>query len=298
MPDCPKSIPQTVGILANLSKKDAVLRTKELLRKLAKTKLRVLLEESTAAALTKSNGAVSGLPLLELADASDVILVLGGDGTILHTVRLLGARVKPLLGLNLGRLGFMATATECQVDEVVTALATGDFCTSERSCLQADFIDTQGKPARLVGLNEVSLTRGTISRSIHVEVLADGEPLNRFSGDGVILATPTGSTAYSLSAGGPLVTPDAAVFVVTAVCPHTLTSRSIVLPDHTVCKLRAADEREEILLTVDGGEPTHYKKSTSITVKRAPYTVPLVNLKNVSFFRILQEKLRWMGSNL
>lgn len=288
------SPPRHLGIIANLSKSDAIARVRELLRILEPKAVKIHLEAATAAAL----GAPGGLSLLDLADRSDVLIVLGGDGTILHTASQLGGRVKPLAGLNLGRLGFMTTAMETQAKEVVDALLAGNFRLSHRSVLKVGYLDTHGRPVHRFGLNEVALTRGTISRSIHVEILANGVPLNRFSGDGVILATPTGSTAYSLSAGGPLVTPDAKVFVVTAVCPHTLTSRAIVLPDDTICTLSAADSREEILLTVDGGTPTHFQKDSHITVQKADHTVPLVTLPDASFYRVLQDKLRWLGSNL
>jgi NAD+ kinase len=287
--------PANIGIIANLGKPEAVPRLREMLRLLAEQGLAVVLETDTAAAIQRRDGH----SLSRLAAQSDVIIVLGGDGTILHTARQLGSHVKPLAGLNIGRLGFMTTATDTQAAEMVRCLAEGRCGLSSRSVLEVEIcVPGSEKTTLKYGLNEMTLTRGSISRTIHVEMLVDGAMLNRYSGDGVIIATPTGSTAYSLSAGGPLITPDAGVFVVTPICQHTLTSRSIILPDAVEFTLRAADNREDILLTVDGGIPKKLSCATTVKVRKAAYRVPLVTMPGASFFGLLHEKLRWVGSNL
>ncbi len=283
-----------VGLLANLRKPDAASHVSRLLVLMQQAGLQASLELDTARAI----GRRDGVSQQELAAGNEMLLVLGGDGTILQTVRLLADEVVPLASLNIGHLGFMTTARMDQAEAVVQAIATGNFRLSQRTVLRVDYTDIQGKPSYRFGLNELTLTRGSISRSIHVDITANGVPLNRFSGDGVILATPTGSTAYSLSAGGPLMTPDARAFLVTPICPHTLTSRAIVLPDDVECVLAPVLPSEEILLTVDGGDPVRFRKGSRVVVTRARHTVPLVCLPQSSFYQVLQDKLRWMGSNI
>lgn len=278
-----------LGLLTNLTKHAAVARTREVLRQLHTRGLTPALERSTAVAL----GLPDGLPLLELVDAVDVILVLGGDGTILQTARQLGARIKPLAGINTGRLGFLTAATESEILRVADALRTGEFQLSERRLLQVEW-----GALRYYALNEATVTRGASSRLVRLAVTVNGCALNRYSGDGLIVATPTGSTAYSLSAGGPILSPDAPSIVVTPICPHALGSRPIVLSDDCVLEIRAESPTGEMLLTVDGGQGICIQPTEVLRLRRADHTVPLITLPGTNFYSLLQEKLRWMGTNV
>ncbi|MBP7950492.1 MAG: NAD(+)/NADH kinase [Verrucomicrobiales bacterium] len=285
--------PATIGIVTNLTKPEALERTRELAVRFRACGRQVVLESGGAAAL----GEAPGVALTELGSEADVVVVLGGDGTILYTARRMGRLVRPLAAINTGRLGFLTTSTAGEIDSFVESLCTGNFQLSQRSLIQAEFTDRKGRQHSLCGLNEVTVSRGAISRLLRLEVSIDGAQLNRYSGDGLIVATPTGSTAYSLSAGGPLVNPEADVFLVTPICPHALASRVFVVNDDATIQIRPEEHREEILLTVDGGEPFSLRKDTTVNLRRADYTLPLVMLRHRSFYAVLQQKLRWMETN-
>jgi NAD+ kinase len=286
--------PLTCGITANLTKTGAVERTRDILDRLRQLGVDVFMEERTAEAAGESGG----LALLEMAQQVELIVVVGGDGTILHAARELGPAVRPLAGINTGRLGFLTAATEGEADRFVRALANREFRLSRRSLIQARF-DARDGPREMCGLNEVAFSRGAVSRMIRLEASINGESLNRFSGDGLIVATPTGSTAYSLSAGGPLINPEAGVFVITPICPHALAARSFVVNDDVSIEVKAdPTQKEEIWITIDGGQGFPLKRRSTVHLKRATHEVPLVMLNGSSFYTILQEKLRWMGSSV
>ncbi len=288
------SAPVHAGLIANLSKSDAVARTLEVVTGLRALGVQVTLETETAAAC----GLDAGLSLEDLTQLVELIIVLGGDGTILTTAQRCGAHVKPLAGLNTGHLGFLTSATETELPAFVHAIATRAFTLTLRSLLNVKFTSSDGTSRSLHALNEVTMTRGSISRLIRLEVFADGVSLNRFHGDGLIIATPTGSTAYSLSAGGPLVSPRAAVLLITPICAHALASRAYVAEDSVTLTIQAEQAEEEILLNVDGGTPYTLAMEQPVSIHKAAYPVPLVVLQHTSFYQILQQKLRWMAANI
>ena len=283
-----------IGIIANPTKQDAARYVTDLREGFAAAGATVLLEEATTVMI----GGQGGLPLLELAAASDLIVVLGGDGTILRTARLLGPAVRPLAAVNTGRLGFLTTATENEIGRFVEAILTNDYRLSHRSVVEAVFTRDDGCECTEGGMNEVTVTRGTFSRLIHLEVRVNGEFLNRYSGDGLIVATPTGSTAYSLSAGGPIINPAAGVFCLTPICPHALSNRSFVVNDNVSLEIQPTEPVEEVLLNVDGGTAWTLDKDKPIMLRRAAWQVPLIAFRDTSFYSVLRDKLQWTGSNL
>ncbi len=283
-----------IGIIANPTKQDAARYVTALREKFATGGARVLLEEGT----TEFIGEPGGWALLELAAQVDVIVVLGGDGTILRTARLLGPAVKPLAAVNTGRLGFMTTATENEIDRFVEAILTRDYRISRRSVVEAAFTCEDGTECVEGGMNEVTVTRGTFSRLIHLEVRVNGEFLNRYSGDGLIVATPTGSTAYSLSAGGPIISPEAGVFCLTPICPHALSNRSFVVNDSVSLIIQPTEPADVVLLNVDGGNAWRLAKDKPVTLHKAAWQVPLIAFRDTSFYAVLRDKLQWTGSNL
>lgn len=283
-----------IGIVANPTKQDAAHHVHRLHAAFREEGATVLLEEATAALIHEHDG----LPLTEMAEGCDLMVVLGGDGTILRTARLLGPAVKPLAAVNTGRLGFLTTATEGEIARFVAAIMTHDYRLSHRSVVEACFTGVDGQQYTEGGMNEVTVTRGTFSRLIHLDVRVNGEFLNRYSGDGLIVATPTGSTAYSLSAGGPIINPAADVFCLTPICPHTLSNRSFIVNDNVTLEIQPTEPVEDVLLNVDGGTAWSLAKDQPVLLRKAAWTVPLIAFRDTSFYDVLRDKLQWTGTSL
>jgi NAD+ kinase len=283
-----------IGLTANITKPGSAALTQRLTEQFRAAGASVLLEDATAA----HAGLAGGLPLTAVAAECTVLVVLGGDGTILHTVRRLGAALKPLAALNLGRLGFLTAGTADEADAFVTALLSGAWEISPRSMIETGFTDHHGVVHTLAGLNEAVISRGAASRMVRLNVSVDGLFVNTYSGDGLIVATPTGSTAYNLSARGPIVTPQAGVFCVTPVCPHAIASQGFVVNDSASLTLTAAGAAEELLLSIDGATPFTLDRDAPVHLRRAAWTVPLVQLPGASFYSVLRQKLQWNGSSV
>ena len=282
-----------IGIVANSTKPKAAEVLKRLGNALIERNFTLVLNNE-AAGLAGTNG----LATPEVFAGSDMVIVLGGDGTILSAARKMGDSPRPIMGINIGTLGFLTCMTDQDLESVPDLIANEDLSVSPRVMLDVRLkVDGKGQD-RMLGLNEVTLTRGTISRIIKVETLINGEFLNSFYGDGLIVATPTGSTAYSLSAGGPIVDPESGVFVITPICPHALSNRSMVVRDHLEVELVAQRASDEVLLTVDGQTVESVPASASVVIRRHKHTVPLVFPCEHSFYNTLRQKLHWHGSNV
>lgn len=238
-----------------------------------------------------------GLELNELADSVDLLVVLGGDGTILHTVHLLRDKLKPLAGMNLGSLGFLTCATTDNLDEFIRVIAEKEYTMSSRSVLKVE-VGGHDIVEAYYGLNEAAITRSDASGIISLEARIDGAFFSNYSGDGLIVATPTGSTAYSFSAGGAIVEPESEVFLLTPICPHSLANRSMVVSNTARIEVALAGKREDGVLTVDGKFIRPVGPETEIRVGRAPFDLSLVMMPGQTFYQILQQKLRWHGSNV
>ena len=213
--------PKTIGLVANPFKERAKESVCELRDAFESHGLNVILAEETEKLCHLDDDRI---PLSQLGNHVDLIVVLGGDGTMLHVVHATGAAIKPMAAINLGRLGFLTCAMSEQRDAFVQLVASGEYVLSRRKTIEAVIDDGKGNTKTLTGLNEAVIGRGNSTRMIGLEVRVDGQFLNRYSGDGLIIATPTGSTAYSLSAGGPIVSPEADVFVLTPICSHALSN--------------------------------------------------------------------------
>lgn len=283
-----------IGLTANITKPGAHALARQLAEEFRAGGARLLCESMTAAAA----GMPDGLPLLEVARAADYLVVLGGDGTILHTARQLGAEVKPLAAVNVGRLGFLTTATTAEMSAFVKALLTRDVIVTERGTVQACFTDVDGVPHCQTGLNEAVVSRGAASRMVKLSVTINGTFMNNYSCDGLIVSTPTGSTAYNLSAGGPIIYPAAQVLCISPICPHAVANRSLVVNDDAEIVLTPVMTAGELLLNMDGGSPVTLCREASVTLTRGPWPVPLVSLPGASFFGLLRQKLQWNGSTV
>lgn len=235
-------------------------------------------------------------PPLASLDDLDLLLTLGGDGTMLRAARLLDGRQIPLLGINLGRLGFL---TCCGIDELESSLrrvAAGDFQTARRMMLDVRALDANGQERqRWSALNDAVVHKGGFARVVGLRVSVDGELIATYSADGIVIATPAGSTAYSLSAGGPIVVPTVESIVLTPISPHTLAIRPVVLPPTADVLVQAVNAPDELLVTVDGQVGTSFAPGEALAVRRSDNPVLLVRFAETTFFTRLRRKLAWGG---
>ena len=239
--------------------------------------------------------APGGEPLGSL-DELDVLLTLGGDGTMLRAARLLGGRQVPMLGINLGRLGFLTACGIDEMDAAVRRVAAGDFQTSRRMMLDVRALDSNGEVReRWTALNDAVLHKGGFARVVGLRVSVDGELIAAYSADGLVIASPAGSTAYSLSAGGPIVVPTVESIVLTPISPHTLAIRPVVLPPTAEVIVQAVNAPDELLITVDGQVGTSFGPGERLSVRRSDTPVLLVRFAEMTFFSRLRRKLAWGG---
>jgi NAD+ kinase len=229
----------------------------------------------------------------ELAARAELVVVLGGDGTLIHAARLLDGRPTPIMGVNLGSLGFM---TEIPVEELFTSLdevLAGRFKTDSRMKLCSRLVREGKVLVQDEVLNDVVINKGALARIADHEVSIEGVPIATYKADGVILATPTGSTAYSLSAGGPIVHPSVDCTVLSPICSHALTHRPIIVPADRTIRVTLATETADTFLTLDGQTGHSLQCGDSIEVVRSPNRVNLVRNPRVGYFSILRQKLHW-----
>jgi NAD+ kinase len=282
-----------VGILARTDKPQSATLVRSLAEALAGRGVEVLLENNTAA-LTGS----PGVDDRQLASSCDLLLVLGGDGTILRALHRMRGVAPPIFGINVGSLGFLTGVSGEDWSRAVDSIAAGDFKLSSRTLLRVE-LERDGRIVEtFTGLNDAVVSRGHHSQLIKVEVRIDGEELSVYHADGLIVATPTGSTAYSMSAGGPLLLPDSACLVITPICPHVLTNRSTVVADTAQLELRLVSPGPGVTVNVDGQEIREFGPADLLRVSRAEEKLRLATLPGRTFSGVLREKLKWSGSNV
>jgi NAD+ kinase len=285
--------PNKIGLIAHTGKAGVAELTRTLRQAFERVGMTVLLEANTAALA----GMEPGCTIADLGREADLLVVLGGDGTILHSVGQLGDNIKPVFGINMGALGFLTCANSTASAEAVESIANGKMVFSERSLLDVS-VNSDRKTTRMIALNDVVLSRGEVSRLIQLRTSVDGEVLTEFSADGLIVATPTGSTAYSLSAGGPILAPQSGALVITPICPHVLTNRSIIVHENAVIEIEVTERDYPVFLTVDGREPVKLEVGATVQIKKSERVLPLASLPGVSFFGVVRQKLKWSGSNI
>ena len=227
-----------------------------------------------------------------IAEAGDLVLSFGGDGTLLRSAHLTGPNDTPLLGVNIGRLGFLADIEIEQIHDALDALEAGNYRVEERLVLQAQ-LDSHPAFDTKWALNEFVLDRSGAAGLIEIEVVVNGTPLNTYWADGLIIGTPTGSTAYSLSTGGPIIAPGVEAVVLTPIAPHTLTVRPIVLPAEATITCRVSQNDQPYVFAADGRSTMFEEHDLEFSVERAPHTVNLVKLPGQHFFHTLRSKLMW-----
>jgi len=230
-----------------------------------------------------------------LRDA-DLLIVLGGDGTLLSAARLVYPQSVPILGVNFGGLGFLTDATVDHMFSALEQILQGDGTMEQRMMLRASVRDRHGREVQKVyGLNDMVIHESA-RRAIHIEMQVAGTPLGQFRADGVIVATPTGSTAYSLSAGGPILHPTLNALIVTPICPHSLSLRPLVFPARHSIEFRVRSSEERADLTVDGQVALDFDAEGTVAVQRADRPAYFVLVENRSFYTVLRNKLRWGGA--
>ena len=283
-------IPRTIGVIAHVGKTEARARLLELLAVLDESKLRVLLERQAAVLAGKPKLAQT---LKDIGKAADLMIVLGGDGTILRVARELEGAGTPILGVNLGNLGFLTSVRGDNLKAPVRAILRGQYQISERQTLQTALIRGGKRQQAHRALNDVVISRGAFSRIVRLRLSIDEQLLTEYECDGMIFATATGSTAYSLSAGGPILVPTARALIITPICPHALSNRSVIAGETSVIRCHAARAAGELLLTVDGQVQSRMEVGDEVEVRQSPRPVQLVTPKDHSYFEVLREKLKW-----
>jgi NAD+ kinase len=229
----------------------------------------------------------------EIPNHVEMIIVLGGDGTLLSVARQVVGLNIPILGVNLGGLGFL---TEIPIEEVYPALdkvLEGDYRADQREVLQVSVIRKGKTLADYTVLNDAVINKGALARIIDLETTINGEHLTTFKSDGLILSTPTGSTAYNLSAGGPIVYPTLDCIIITPICSHTLTNRPIVIPDQVIVRVILKTRQQEVILTLDGQQGFPLEFDDEIEVKKSDEHILLIKSPHRHFFGLLREKLKW-----
>ncbi len=225
----------------------------------------------------------------------DCALVFGGDGTMLVAARKFASDNVPILGINLGKFGFLTQATTDDAFEIMEKVLAGDFEIEERMMLNCDLKENSQIVENHVGLNDVVISRTALSRLLTLELLVNDKWVNTYRADGLIISTPVGSTAHSLAASGPILTPDLSAFIICPICPHTLSNRPIVISSNSALELRPRDYSESPALTVDGQVFRPLSKENSIIVKKSDKSLKLIKTGDRTFFQTLREKLGWSG---
>lgn len=282
---------KTIGLAPNPDKAEAVRLAGEAADWLQSRGIQPLLSHDAAAALGKAG---LGADEDRLARA-DLLVILAGDGSILRWSRLAAPNGTPMLGVNFGHYGFI---TEIEPDEVMSSLESvlaGNYTVSERVVLRAVVIKDDKPASTYYCLNDVVVSKGPLARLVALHTFVGGKFIVTYAADGIIIASPTGSTAYSLSAGGPVVHPDVSVIIITPVCPHTLNVRSLVVPDNEKIQIagQPRDGESEMMLTLDGQHGEQLGVADVVEVTKAEFTARLVQLEPQSFYEKLQTRLRW-----
>ncbi len=257
-------------------------------------KVESIFKERGIAVLLESKSAqmigLSGESFEKICKESDFLVSFGGDGTLISTVRRSFDFDIPILGIHAGNLGFLADLSLDELDSFVDKIIANRYRVDERAVLEATVIKN-AKKIKMYAFNDIVLTRTRVSNMIHVETLIDSKPFNTYYGDGVIVSTPTGSTAYNLSAGGPVLFPMSNVFALTPICPHSLTQRPVVLPGRFAIEMKTSEERA--LIIIDGQDVHELGLEESVHIKLASKTVKLIHKEEYNYFDVLKEKLRW-----
>ena len=284
-----------IGIIAKQNKPEAVPIVRNLVEWLLPKKIEVYIEKGMGELFDPplTGPHLNSVGREDIPAQVEMMIVLGGDGTLLSVARLVRDRNVPILGVNLGGLGFLTEITLEELYHVLEKVVQGDFFTNERVVLSASVIRREERMAEFTVLNDAVINKGALARIIDLETTINGEYLTTFKSDGLILSTPTGSTAYNLSAGGPIVYPSLHCIIITPICPHTLTNRPIVIPDDVEIRATLKTKQQEVILTLDGQQGFTLEFEDVVEVKKAEGHILLIQSPYRHYFELLREKLKW-----
>jgi len=280
-----------IGIIGKLSGKEAFQVARELTNWLKNKDVEVYVEEELGRGIEHPNLT----PKVKLPELIDLVLVLGGDGTLLDAARIVGSYGIPIIGVNLGGLGFLTEFTLDELYPMMEQILKGEYNFVERSMLRALVYRDGIAVADYSVLNDAVINRGALARIIDLETYVNGEYVTTFRADGIIFSTPTGSTAHSLSAGGPIVYPTLPVTIITLICPHTLTNRPLVISNESDIRLTLLTETTDVALTLDGQIGFALKVGDTVGVKKSDSLIKLIKSPYRDYFTLLKTKLKWGG---
>lgn len=295
---------QTIGLTAHRNKEGAQEALNLVRESIRKRGMEAIVDDATAQALGDKD---KGLPFQVFVKKADAFISIGGDGTLLQIADLVAPSGKPLAGLNLGRMGFLSACSVENFEILIEALVSDNYLLEKRSMLEVILVEhsdlSQGGKiwGQYVALNEVAIMRGKTGRMVDVETFIDSRFLTNYHADGLLVATPSGSTAYSLSAGGPIISPEAAVLCLTPVSPHSLTTRCLIISDSSTVEIRSRQRAEEdapLIFSVDGHEVTSLGQDMSLRVRKSSWDLHIVRLSDYNFPDLLRTKLSWRGAEI
>jgi NAD+ kinase len=282
---------KSVGIISRPRREDIALVVPPLVNWLQAHGAKVACDSETSECLGSLG--VQARKREELPTCTDLLIVLGGDGTLLSAARLAAERKVPILPVNLGGLGFLTTVSQDEIYSILEEIFGGRHRVSERVMLESEVVRGGAVIRRQIALNDAVLNKAALARIMDVELRVDGEYVTTYKADGLILSTPTGSTAYSLAADGPIVYPTVEAFVVTPICPHTLTNRPLVIPDSALIEVDFKAEDDTVFLTLDGQVGIELQRGDHIRVRKAAEKLLLVRPAKKSYYQVLRSKLKW-----
>jgi len=280
---------ENVGIMTKPGAPAAQQLVPELLGWLRQRLLRVRLDQETAAYAPSEEG----IPRDQVPEGCDLIIVLGGDGTLLSAARAIGQREVPLFPVNLGGLGFLTAITIDEVFPELQRALSGEHRIAKRKLLNTQVMRGGGVVASYDALNDAVLTKSSIARMIDLEAYVDEQFVADYKADGLIICTPTGSTAYSLAAGGPIIFPSVPTICMTPICPHMLTNRPVLVPETSVLRVISRGPDESVFLTIDGQIGNPIREHDTIVCRSSTFSLHLVRPPRMMFFDVLRQKLKW-----
>lgn len=282
-----------IGIIPNTSKDIDFKITKQLITLIEQKDCIPLISEQIAAFIAKKEYSVD---INEIYSSADILVVLGGDGTLLSVAKNAALHNTPLMGINLGTLGFLTDVEKSEINDTFEKVLKGEYSLEKRMMIEANISTQSTVHDSFLSLNEICITRGSFSRIINLKIYINNIFVDLYKADGIIISTPTGSTAYNLSAGGPILVPNAEMMVITPICPHTLYSRSFVVAGDDKIKIEITETpNNDVILNTDGQIGSLLKNNDIITIKKSKYYTSIIKTNSLDFYKILRRKIKGTG---
>lgn len=281
-----------IALFANTNKKEIKKVSNSIIDWLFDHQIPVIISNHLSDILQRKDGKVSIIERENLAAESDVIITLGGDGTLLFAARLVGSSQTPLLGVNMGGLGFLTEVSVNSIYNKLSKLIADDYSVDKRMTIKCE-VESKTSHGTYLALNDFVVQRSTSSRVVDIDLSINGTFFNKYISDGIIISTPTGSTAYSLSSGGPIVIPSLESMIINPICPHALTVRPVVIPAESKIIINIKRSERELLLTLDGQENLYCNAPLTIKISKNDRYINLITFKEYDFFELLRQKLQW-----